>query len=199
MKKNTLIICFLLLSTIGAFAQYPIGNKSVTYSDPDRSGRNIPCQVYYPAVSAGTGTALASGSFHLIVLGHGFVMTYDAYQNWWNSLVPQGYILVIPTTEGSFSPSHEAFALDMAFLANKFRALNTDAGSEFYNKINERIGGMGHSMGGGAGLLASSKGAFATFVGLAPAETTPSAVAACAEIDVPVLILAGGLDCYANS
>jgi hypothetical protein len=55
---------------------------------------------------------------------------------------------------------------------------------------------MGHSMGGGASFLAAAQNtaAFDILVGLAPAETTPSAINVSSGITIPVLIFSGSAD-----
>jgi hypothetical protein len=59
--------------------------------------------------------------FPVISFGHGFVMVHTAYQFLWLDLVPKGYILAFPTTEGSLSPSHLNFGLDLAFIISQMK------------------------------------------------------------------------------
>jgi len=194
MKK---LFSFLLISLpIAALAQFPIGNRTITYNDPARSNRAIECVIHYPGVSAGSNVDVATGEFPIIVFGHGFAMQVGAYPNWWEELVPDGYIMLFPTTEGSFfSPDHEAFGLDLRFLVTELKAAGLDNGSPFFGHISDRAGMMGHSMGGGATFIGAS--GFADVdcvVGLAPAETNPSAASAAAGITAPVLVLSGTSD-----
>lgn len=54
---------------------------------------------------------------------------------------------------------------------------------------------MGHSMGGGATMLAAeNNNSIAGIVGLAPAETNPTAIGVCGNISVPALIFSGASD-----
>jgi hypothetical protein len=54
---------------------------------------------------------------------------------------------------------------------------------------------MGHSMGGGATILAGDGNtSVETIIGLAPAETTPSAIAASSNVTVPAIIFSGSQD-----
>ncbi len=193
------IICVLLFIPISLFAQFPIGNSSFSYNDPARANRQIDGFVYYPAVSAGTNTTVATGEFPVIVFGHGFNVAYTEYQVWWEELVPCGYILVFPTTEGGFTANHGEFGADLSFLVDTYLAENTDPTSPFYQKHNGNSAVMGHSMGGGAAFLAAESNPtnINTLVSLAAAETTPSAIAAAANITMPSLTLAGSLDCVA--
>jgi predicted dienelactone hydrolase len=117
-------ICFLLfctlLSTFDVQAQpFAIGKTTITFTDGSRNNRVIETDIYYPASLSGTNVPVAGGSnirFPVISIGHGFVMAVDAYANLWNMLVPEGYIVALPKTESSFSPSHANFGRDLAFV-----------------------------------------------------------------------------------
>lgn len=203
MKKNLLLFIFSVFG-FAAFAQYQIGHRTITFNDPSRTGgfgsgggpgRQIQCEIYYPSATAGNNTAVSPGSFPVIAFGHGFVMTWDAYTNVWENLVPKGYIMVFPRTEGSFSPSHNDFALDLNICISKMQTLNNDNTSPFYQKVTQKTAIMGHSMGGGATILAASgNNNITTLVALAPAETNPSAITAASGISVPALIFSGVQD-----
>lgn len=176
-------------------AQYEVGSTTISFSDPDRNGRQVESKIYYPANTAGTDADVAQGDFPVISFGHGFVMSWDAYQNIWEELVPKGYIMIFPNTEGSFSPSHGDFGLDLAFCINKMQSENSESSSMFFGHVTDKSAIMGHSMGGGATFLAAANNAnIETIVGLAPAETSPSAAAAAANVNVPVLVFHGSSD-----
>ena len=194
MKKLLPIVLLAICSN--AFGQFAIGSRTVTFNDPSRNNRAIACEVYYPAASAGSNAAFAAGQFPLVVVGHGFSMAVGAYQNWWEEFVPQGYVFVLPTTEGGlFTVSHGDFGQDIAFVANQMRAGNLNNASPFFGKIKEKTALMGHSMGGGATILAAAGNTnIDCIVGLAPAETNPSAAGAGANVSVPALILHGNED-----
>lgn len=193
MRYFTLLV---LAASFSASAQpFAIGNRSITFFDASRN-RNIATNLYYPGVSAGSNVSVATGSFPVLVVGHGFVMGTDAYANLWNHFVPLGYIVALPTTESSFSPSHGNFGLDIAFVASALQAANSDASSPFFERVAPTSALMGHSMGGGSSFLgAASNTAITTVVNFAAAETNPSAVAACAQVLVPTLMFAGSNDC----
>ncbi|HRD51989.1 MAG TPA: T9SS type A sorting domain-containing protein, partial [Flavobacteriales bacterium] len=132
----------------------------------------------------------------VLVVGHGFVMGTDAYANLWNHFVPRGYIVALPATETGFSPSHSNFGLDIAFVASALQAANSEAASPFFQRVAPTSALMGHSMGGGSSFLgAANNTSITTVVNFAAAETNPSAVAACAQVQVPTLMFAGGNDC----
>ena len=198
MLFNRLFGCFLfLLGSVGASAQYAIGHLSTTFTDPNRNNRSIPVEIYYPAETAGEGVPLAEGTFPVIQFGHGFVMVWSAYQSFWETYVPEGFIVCFPKTEGTFSPVHLEFGKDLAYLCDAFEAERTNPASLFYNRLNSRYGVMGHSMGGGCSILAAPLNptrinCVATF---AAANTNPSAIQAAANLQVPSLFFAGSYDC----
>lgn len=193
MKRFLYLLVFLL--PLSAFSQFNIGHRTITYNDPARSNRAIECEIYYPGVSAGDNVDVASGEFPVIVFGHGFTMQPTAYPNWKDEFVPEGYIMVFPGTETGFSPSHEAFGLDLRFIATEMQAAGADNASPFYQHVFDRTAIMGHSMGGGSSYLAASGFAGVDCViGLAPAETNPSAITAAANVSAPSLILSGASD-----
>ncbi len=206
MKKNYIqLIAFILLS-FTTLAQYPIGSTTITFNDASRtggygsgggSGRQIQTEVYYPAIAAGVDASVASGVFPVITFGHGFAMSWDAYQNIWEHYVPLGYIVVFPRTEGSLfpAPSHGDFGLDLKLVDEKMQLLNSNAASPFYQKISSNSAIMGHSMGGGATILAGAGNtSIETIIGFAPAETTPSAIAAAPNVTAPAIIFSGSQD-----
>jgi predicted dienelactone hydrolase len=205
MKKITLTFSFALTALI-SFGQFAIGSRTITYNDPTRTGgtgsgggpgRQIECAVYYPATTAGTNTPVADGVFPVVVFGHGFAMAWSAYQNVWEHLTPKGYIMIFPKTESGIfpTPSHNDFGLDLVVASNRILASNEESSSPFFQKVSGKIGIMGHSMGGGATILAAENNEnIKTIIGLAPAETNPSAIDATGNVFVPALILSGSSD-----
>lgn len=197
-QSLTLLFLLLVVTQIGLAQPFQIGHTTINFTDPTRSNRVITTEVYYPADIAGDNVSMTSvsGTFPVLSFGHGFVMTWDAYQNFWSTLVPSGYIMAFPKTEGSISPSHLEFGKDLAFVIDQMTVLNNDAGSVFYNRVSTMNAVMGHSMGGGASFLAAQLNSnIKTIVNFAPAETNPSAVSAAASSSIPALIFSGVNDC----
>lgn len=203
--KHLLILLAASL-TFQASAQFQIGHTTITFNDPARTGgfgsgggagRQIQTEIYYPATVAGNNVTAATGEFPVIVFGHGFAMSWDAYQNIWEHYAPLGYILAFPRTEGSLipSPSHSEFGQDLRLVEQRMQSENNLASSLLYQKIHPNSAIIGHSMGGGATILAGeNNNNIKTIVGLAPAETTPSAITAAVNVSVPSLIFSGGQD-----
>ena len=205
MKAPLRLLLLLFLFTMkGIAVQALVGHTTITFNDPTRTGgfgsgggagRQIQCEIYYPGTTAGDNVPVANGTFPIIVFGHGFFMSWDAYTNIWEHYVDAGYILVFPRTEGSLSPTHAEFGMDVIVCGEKMQLLASDIASPFYNKWNGKSAVMGHSMGGGATFLAAgSTNPFDAVVGLAPAETTPSAITAAAAVTLPTIIFSGTAD-----
>ncbi len=193
------LFAFAVTITTTLSAQFQIGHTSRTFLDPARNNRPVLTDIYYPADQSGDNLPLAAGEFPVISFGHGFVMVWSAYQNFWESLVPQGFILCFPRTEGSFSPSHSDFARDLAFICTAMETEKLEPTSPFFGHIQSRYCVMGHSMGGGCTVLAYQYNpalikCVATF---APANTNPSAIAVAPAVSVPSLTFAGTNDCIA--
>ncbi len=211
MKKSVFLIALVFVS-YGLFAQ-GIGKVSVNFRDASRTGgfaisgainfpsngtgRNIGTEIYYPASSTGNNTPIVPGDYPIVVFGHGFSMAWDAYQNIWEALVPNGYIVAFPRTEGGLSPSHSNFGLDLRLVETLIQEMGATSGNIIYGNVSPNAAIMGHSMGGGSTFLAAGDNnspTLKTVVGLAPAETNPSAIAAAATINVDVLVLSGSTD-----
>ena len=198
MKKVLLLFAILSYCLNGSAQVFQIGHLQKTFIDPARSNRSISSEIYYPATTVGNNVPIAGGRFPVIAFGHGFVMTTAAYDIIWNELVPRGFILVLPSTEGSISPSHLNFGKDLAFVLQSMRNEGMNSSSFFYGAIAEKTAVMGHSMGGGASFLAAQLDpSRAAMVTLAAAETNTSAIAAASFIQMPTLTVAGLNDCVA--
>lgn len=189
-------IHFLLLALfcyLNGFAG--IGHTPVTFIDQSRNDREVTAEIYYPAIADGDETEWEAGQFPILVFGHGFVMDYDAYQNIWEALVPAGYIVVLSTNETGFTPDHNDYGLDLRYLATSLEMENSDPGSFFFTHLSGTAAVAGHSMGGGASVLAASgNSVFEAYIGLAPAETNPSAINAASSVNIPSIILSGSAD-----
>lgn len=198
--SNTLkfIALMLITAAVQLKAQpYAVGHTTLTLADASRSNRSIPVEVYYPAASAGDNVPVSGNrKFPVIAFGHGFVMTWDAYKNVWNALVPEGFIIAFPKTEGTTSPSHSEFGKDLAFVLTAMDLQGKNSTSLFYNKVDTMNCVMGHSMGGGAAFIATSVSTKIKHIAtLAAAETNPSAIKAASTLKIPSLVMAGGNDC----
>ena len=181
---------------------FQLGQRSATFQDAARSNRNVPTELYYPAMTAGDAVPVAEGWFPVVVCGHGFTMDASSPVNLAEALVPSGYIVVLPDTETSpLFPSHADFGQDIAFLARRLQDEGANPASPFFGRVGSASAAAGHSMGGGAAHLAVADYAstygvsFATIATMAAARTDPSSITAAASITVPALYLADDRNC----
>jgi dienelactone hydrolase len=208
--KRLLFLFICLANLFAVKAQFfAIGETTITFNDPTRTGgfgsgggpgRQIETKIYYPATTAGINTPVAGTNLPVVVFGHGFAMTWDAYEPLYDSLAGRGFVVALPRTEGSLlpAPSHGDFGKDLALVSQRMITLNTVATSLFFQKLNGRRAIGGHSMGGGSTFLANQYTTGVNcFFTLAAAETNPSAVAAAAGMTAPSLVIGGSLDCVA--
>ena len=199
--KKTLLFVFAFFSIGFSFAQ-GLGHTTLTFTDATRNNRPIPCEVYYPATSAGDNTtaldptSLGLNGFPAIAVGHGFVIGAANYDIIAEQLIPFGFVVALVNTETGFAPSHENFGLDLAFVTHALQQESLSSTSLLYNIVSqEREAIIGHSMGGGAAwIAAASDPLIDAIVGLAPAETNPSAIAAAASVNCNTLVFSGSDD-----
>ncbi len=191
-----IFFAFMVLNFSAAFAQNT-AFTSKTFIDAQRSNRSVATRIYYPSVSAGQNVPMfGTGQFPVVVFAHGFLMSPNDYAALAEQLVPQGYIIVQLGTETALFPSHTNFAADLNFMVDAMKTENTTSNSLFFNRLNGRFALGGHSMGGGASFLAAANNPnISALFNLAAANTTPSAIAAAANITCPTLIFAGQADC----
>lgn len=204
MRALTLTVALVAttLATPSALAAPPDhglpGSYPVAYSDVTAvaGGRSVPARVHYPATAAGTNQPVATGRFPAIAFGHGFFQATSKYTSTSNHLASWGFVVVVPTTQGGLSPSHSAFADDLNTGLTWLVAQDGTAGSRFRDHISTAsLGVAGHSMGGGAAVLAAARNPKITAVSTyAAAETNPSAKAAAATLAAPAQFLAGSQD-----
>ena len=193
MKK---LLLFVLLLPTFLFAQsYNIGHASIVFYDSIRN-RNITTEIYYPADNPGLNEPVSVGSFPVLVFGHGFLMSLDSYQNFWDEIVPNGYVICFPTTEMGITPDHQQFGKDLKFLAEQMQIETQDSNSLFFNSLAPETALLGHSMGGGASFLAAENNSnINTLINFAAAETNPSAISVSVNVYAPTLIFSADDDC----
>jgi hypothetical protein len=204
MRCIALIIMMFCMVRLVDAQVYSIGHVTMTFHDPTRTGgfgssegpgRQIQSEVYYPANLTGEDVSVASGKFSLVIFGHGYLMPWDVYRNIWESLVPLGYIIVFPRTESDMSPNHNDFAEDLSHCWRSMMEAGSGEDGLFKEKLSGKAAFIGHSMGGGAAVLAASNSeSVTTVVAMAPLETNPSAVNAAVNLGCPALILSGSSD-----
>lgn len=192
-----LIIALLLRAGFVQAQPFASGHRTISFFDASRN-RTIQTEIYYPAASSGDNTPIVAGSeqFPVVVFGHGFVIGTASYQWLADSLASNGFITALPNTESNFSPSHEQFGRDLAFLADFIPGLNDSSNSFLSGRVKKKAAVAGHSMGGGASFLATNYNSnLKAIFNFAAAETNPSAKNAALQSNLPALIFAGSRDC----
>lgn len=215
MKTTALFL--LLFTAFSLRSQYQVGHMSLNFKDASRSGgyaisggiqmpgsgRDIGTEIYYPASAAGNNVAVATGTFPVIVLGHGFAMDWSSYDNIYNKLASTGYIVALPRTEGSLSPTHADFGADLRLLGSLLQSLNTSTvtgTTSFNGKLSSKTAIGGHSMGAGCSFLAAASNTTLTCLfNFAAATTNPSSISSASLTTAPTLMFSGQRDCVADT
>jgi pimeloyl-ACP methyl ester carboxylesterase len=197
-KHSALMTILLSLLTASCAYAYDIGHVNREWYDAQRDV-SVPVEVYYPATEAGVNTPIAippTGGFPVIAFAHGYLMPWHDYSYIWEALIPEGYIVLMLQSGDEILPNHEQYARDLVFVAWYLQIQGMLPESNWYNKISEMNAVMGHSMGGGASVLAASYDAsIDAIVNLAASEVSPSAIDAAGLVDVPTLMIIGSNDC----
>lgn len=181
------------LSAPGDFAA---GWRDVTVRRSDNT--TFAAVLFYPAVTRGRNTVFnpAGAPYPAITFGHGFLQPVDRYQSILEHLATWGYFVIATTTQGGLFPDHSAYADEMRFCLTYLEQENANASSPYFQRVaTQAFGASGHSMGGGASILATSRDArIKALANLAAAETRPSAIAAMASVRAPVSLISGSQD-----
>ena len=130
----------------------------------------------------------------VVALAHGWLQPAHRYADTLRFLASWGFIAVAPDTQRGPVPSHGALALDLQ--AGLHLMVAGKLGGGRVRADRNRMGVIGHSIGGGAAVLAAAaeKDLISAVVTVTPAPTKPSAVVAAARVFVPGLHLIGGSD-----
>jgi dienelactone hydrolase len=175
---------------------FSAGQRSVTVSRAN--GSTFTAQLLYPASAAGSNQPFhpQAGPAPAISFGHGFLQTTSRYLSTLQHLASHGFIVIASDSETSLFPSHGNFASDLSRCLTYLEQQNAAAGSFLAGKVDIAAFGIsGHSMGGGASLLAAGTDLRIRAIAVeAPAETNPSAVAASASLAAPALLIVGDAD-----
>jgi dienelactone hydrolase len=172
------------------------GKRSVTVTRP--GGTTFTALLYYPATATGSGAAFdpSGAPYPGVSFGHGFFQAADAYESTLQHLATWGYFVIATTTQGGLSPSHQAMADDMRHCLTWLEQQDADTASPYFHAVDTAAFALtGHSMGGGASILAAAADPrVRALAPLAPAETSPSAITAMGGVLVPTRLICGTQD-----
>jgi dienelactone hydrolase len=181
---------------LSAPGPYGAGWVEVEVSRP--AGGSFDARLFYPAAGSGQGAPYDGGGapYPAISFGHGWITAVTRYQSTLEHLASWGYFVIASKSYGGLFPDHSAFADDMRWCLTYLEEENATPGSMLHLQVDTLAFGLsGHSMGGGASLLAAARdGRVRVVANLAAAETNPSAIAAIADVRVPLCLVAGDED-----
>ena len=131
----------------------------------------------------------------IFAFGHGYLAQIEVYRSTLEHLASWGITVVAPRSGGGLLPSHEAFAADLVAALDHVGA--AAAADDWHGLPVERTARSvgGHSMGGGAAVLAADLDPdIRTLATLSAADTRPSAVFAAGAVEAPMLLVAASED-----
>lgn len=179
----------------------PYGAGWVEVAVPRPGGGSFDALLFYPAMGSGQGaTYEGSGApYPAISFGHGWITAVTRYLGTLEHLASWGYFVIASKSYGGLFPDHSAFADDLRWCLTYLEDQDADPGSWLHEQVDTAAFGVsGHSMGGGASILAAERDSRIRIVAnMAAAETNPSAIAAIAGVQVPVFLIAGDEDSIA--
>jgi dienelactone hydrolase len=141
-----------LTTDLIADVRYGIGTMTLNLVDTQRN-RTLTTTVNYPAApgTSGTGIPAASGSFPLVVAGHGSQGNGAGAANLHRFLTEAGYVVAAPTFPSGFDFPN--MAKDVSFVITKVLEQSAGGAGPLAGRVNgDRIGYIGTSMGGMTGL-----------------------------------------------
>jgi dienelactone hydrolase len=128
-----------------------------------------------------------------VALGHGWLQPTSRYEELLRHLASWGVVAAAPATQHGVLPSHREFAADLRTALDMCIGIRLGEGRISVDP--DRLGLVGHGMGGGCAVLAAAADERCKAVAtLALAETLPSAVQAAPHCTMPGMHLAGGKD-----
>ncbi len=175
---------------------FSAGNRTVIVTRS--GGTTFSARLFYPATAPGTGTPLAPSDlpYPAFTFGHGFFQPVSRYTSTLEHLATHGVIAIATESESSIFPNHTNYAADLSRCLTWLEQQNISGASFLFRAVDvSAFGAGGHSMGGGASLLAAATDPRIRLVfTLAAADTNPSSIAASASILAPTFHLCGTAD-----
>lgn len=141
-----------LATDLIADIRYGVGTITLDLFDASRN-RHLLTTVNYPAApgTSGTGVPSATGSFPLVVAGHGSQGNGAGAASIHRFLTEAGYVVAAPTFPSGFDFPN--MARDVSFVMTKMLEQSAGGSGPLAGRVNgDRIGYIGTSMGGMIGL-----------------------------------------------
>lgn len=178
---------------------FQVAQREVTVARTNSTG--LGALLFYPAEGS-TSSALPdrrAAPCPVISFGHGYLAPPSLYAGTMRHLASWGFVVIAAQSGLEWFPNHKDYADDLRLCLRWAGRMSSEPGGVWHGFFStNRWGVSGHSMGGGAGILAAADDpAIRAVANLAAAETRPSAIAAVARIRAPVCLIAGGQDAIA--
>jgi pimeloyl-ACP methyl ester carboxylesterase len=171
---------------------YDVEAREVVVERPAEDGGDFQARLLVPLPRAG-----AEVVSPVVVFGHGYLTPVDDYESSLRHLASWGLTTIAPRSQGGLLPDHADYARDLADAAGWVVDVAEAEGWPGLPVDPELRAVGGHSMGGGAAVLAAAADPrFDAVATLAAAETRPSAIEAAATLTMPTLFVAGSLDTF---
>jgi dienelactone hydrolase len=176
---------------------YPAGWTTVEVERAN--GTRFSALLYYPALTPGQEAPLDpdGAPYPAVSFGHGYLAPPQWYVETLEHLASWGFLVIATESAGELFPSHPEYARDLQDCLTFLERAAVDPGSFLRGQVDiGRFGLSGHSMGGGAAILAAAADSrVQALIPMAPAETRPdSAIAAMSSVQAPVALLSGSDD-----
>ncbi|GIV04900.1 MAG: hypothetical protein KatS3mg016_0475 [Fimbriimonadales bacterium] len=136
---------------------YRAGRRHVTVRRPNNTTFNA--QLYYPATATGDNAPYdGSGApYPAVSFGHGFLQPPERYRSTLEHLATWGYFVIATESGLEIFPNHRTYSEDMRHCLTYLEQQNADSSSPLFRQVaTEQFGISGHSMGGGASILAAA-------------------------------------------
>lgn len=165
------------------------------------TGHQVPVDCEVPT------TGPSPAPYPLVLILHGFQLSATQYQGYAERLASHGYVACLVDYPAGFVPNHVEAVRDVRGALDWLLARSQAAGDSLLGKIDpQRVGVMGHSLGGKLSVLAASDDArFGAVLGLDPvdgasfcnATDCPDAIERL-PLPIPTAFLGETLDATAN-
>lgn len=205
-----LLFALLLISAcsqngVESSGLYEIGNYTANITNPDFPDHSIPVSVYYPIHRNETEL------YPVIVFAHGFLCP-SAWYTWvYKDITPMGYIVAYIDSFTGYDMNETQFAIDQRYTLKWFHTVvHYDKSSPLFGRIaRDQAVAAGQSEGGGAAFtqagnpeidaLFDHKFRFNSIFTMAPCGKGGVTAAAAPNVNIPVFVFTGTMDCICPS
>lgn len=194
-----------LSATYARSGPYAVEVRDVSVPRTKAGGGDFEALLFVPLPTAGAEAATAVDdalelaapveTSPVVAFGHGYLTPVERYASSLRHLASWGLTVIAPRAAGGLLPDHAGLAADLS-TAGAWVVTAADADDwPGLPADPHAFATSGHSMGGGAAVLAAAADPrVVTVATLAAADTRPSAIEAAGRLKVPALFVAGSDD-----